>query len=141
MRVNKIIYIPLASTIIELIVIFILYSKLPDQIPSHFNSQYVPNDFRPKSFIYILLLIHALILFLLAFTFGFLERIEKFKNYSSLFTAIILCFSLMNLLSTGLTICMSIFKGEIHFLFSAIELIIVLGLLIYVFTFFKRLSK
>lgn len=98
--------IAIVSLIIELLIIVAFYYKMGDQIVSHFHSNYIPDDFREKNFIFTLWAIHIPIWVGMIIILYTLEN-PKFSYLPKIHLYLACYLGIFNIFST----CKSIFFG------------------------------
>lgn len=66
---------------LDLLIILLSYNKLPDIIPSHFDSDFIPNDYSHRSHIFLLWVIHFVIIGVLNIAYAVIEKKNSLISY------------------------------------------------------------
>lgn len=109
---KAVVFFSLLLILIDIVVISLSYNKLPEQIPSHYDSDFNPTDYAGKIFMFGLWGIHVFIVFLLNVAFFVVKKF--FPAIVYLIGLIVFAQLCMILIDTVRTILLSIHPRQKH---------------------------
>lgn len=123
--IKKMVIIAIVSLIIDFSIISVFYNQLPEKVVTHFSGNYVPDNFREKSFLYIIWGIKIPLWIVVIGAFGLIKG-TKIKYFPPIHFIVAFYLAIMHCFSTSVIIFFSLNPDfQSHWIISALEWLIV----------------